>query len=204
MKAYIGSYPERLYCNIYSRYMNKKYGYCQWGDKNQTKYESILEWLEDKIQSFYNIFNWIWFDRRKQKIKIKIDPWDTWSLDHTLTLIIIPSLKQLKATKCGSPPVDHKDVPDHLLPSDKEKDLKEWETDSKFHERWDWVISEMIWAFEQLRDDNWEEQYIKFKDSDNLLNMELERNDEIGLKKHQERINNGLRLFGKYYQQLWD
>lgn len=204
MKVYIGPYPERLHCNIHSRYMNKKYGYCQWEDKNQTKYESILEWLEDKIQSFYNIFNRIWFDRREQKIKIKIDPWDTWGLDHTLTLIIIPLLKQLKATKHGSPLVDHKDVPDHLLPSDEEKNLKEWETDSNFHLRWDWVISEMIWTFEQLRDDNWQEQYIKFKDSDNLFNMELEHEDKIGLKKHQERINNGLRLFGKYYINLWD
>ena len=204
MKVYIGPYPERLHCNIHSRYMNKKYGYCQWEDKNQTKYESILEWLEDKIQSFYNIFNRIWFDRREQKIKIKIDPWDTWGLDHTLTLIIIPLLKQLKATKHGSPFVDHKDVPDHLLPSDEEKNLKEWETDSNFHLRWEWVISEMIWTFEQLRDDNWQEQYIKFKDSDNLFNMELEHKDEIGLKKHQERINNGLRLFGKYYINLWD
>jgi len=34
--------------------------------------------------------------------------------------------------------------------------------------------------------------------------MELEHEDKIGLKKHQERINNGLRLFGKYYTNLWD
>ena len=28
--------------------------------------------------------------------------------------------------------------------------------------------------------------------------------DSEGYTKHQERINNGLRLFGKYYRALWD
>ena len=28
--------------------------------------------------------------------------------------------------------------------------------------------------------------------------------DDEGYKKHQERITNGLKLFGKYYQALWD
>jgi hypothetical protein len=28
--------------------------------------------------------------------------------------------------------------------------------------------------------------------------------DHNGMNKHNERINNGLRLFGKYYRNLWD
>lgn len=203
MKVYIGPYPDRLVCNIHNRYMNKKYGYCNW-ENNQTKYEYILECIQDKVQSFYNIFNF-YFDRRKQKVKIKIDRWDTWDMGYTLTLIIIPMLKQLQATKQGSPFVDYEDVPEHLLPSEEEKnDLLEGKIDSKLHERWSWILNEIIWAFEQLRDDNWQDQYIKFKDSDNLLNYELEHNDENGYNNHSERINNGLRLFGKYYTNLWD
>ena len=37
---------------------------------------------------------------------VKIDYWDTWSMDHTLSYIIVPMLKQLKATKHGAPYVD--------------------------------------------------------------------------------------------------
>jgi len=183
--------------------MNRRYGYLGWYN-SITPLEKFVEFLEDEIQSFYNIFNWIWFDRRKQKVKIKIDPWDTWGMDYTLTLIIIPLLKQLQATKHGSAIVDLEDAPEELHPPEKERDLELGETDSKFHERWDWVLNEMIWTFEQLRDDNWQEKYIKFKDSDDLINYELDYKDEIGYNKHQERINNGLRLFGKYYTNLWD
>ena len=203
MKIYIGPPPDRLICKIHTRFMNRRYGYLGW-HSNITPLEKFLEWLEDKIQSFYNIFNWLWFDRRKQKIKIRIDKWDTWGMDYTLTLIIIPMLKQLQATKHGSANVDIEDTPEHLHPPKEERDLEVGETDSKFHERWDWVLDEIIWTFEQLRDDNWQEKYIKFKDSDNLLNLDLDYKDEIGYNKHQERINNGLRLFGKYYTNLWD
>jgi hypothetical protein len=28
--------------------------------------------------------------------------------------------------------------------------------------------------------------------------------DRVGLKKHEQRIDNGLRLFGKYFRSLWD
>jgi len=38
-------------------------------------------------------------DKCRRKIKIQIDPYDTWSMDHTLSLIIIPMLKQLKEAK---------------------------------------------------------------------------------------------------------
>jgi hypothetical protein len=30
------------------------------------------------------------------------------------------------------------------------------------------------------------------------------KTDEKGLKAHQKRVKNGLRLFGVYYQGLWD
>ena len=55
-----------------------------------------LEAIEDMLQSFYNFFNWIWFDRRKQKQVIRIDKHDTWSMDSTLAPIILAMLKQLQ------------------------------------------------------------------------------------------------------------
>src|ERR1035438_9649523 len=39
----------------------------------------------------------------KRKISVRIDKWDTWALDHSLALIIVPCLKQLKKQYQGLP-----------------------------------------------------------------------------------------------------
>ena len=140
------------------------------------------------------MFNWAWFDRRTQKVKVRIDRWDTWSMDHTLAPIILPMLVQLKVTKHGAPFVDLKDVPKELHGKKLTKKQKEnGEIDDKHFERWDWVLDEMIHAFEQKNKDDWQSYYYEY----NKWDME-------GMKAEQERISNGFRLFGKYYESLWD
>ena len=123
---------------------------------------------------------------KERDIDIVIHPYDTWNMDHTLALLIVPMLKQLKATKHGAPNVDCIDVPMKLQPTQLEvvRYREEGETDKNFFKRWDYVIDEMIWAFEQIINDN---------------NVDLE-----GLDYHNKRIENGTRLFGKYYRSLWD
>ena len=192
MKVYIGEYPNRLVCRMHTRYMDRKYGHMIWPEaEEQTRFQRSLELFEDAVQSVYNVFNWIWFDRRKQKVKIRIDRQDTWSMDHTLAPIILPMLKQLKETKHGAPNVDWEDVPRELRPSGEELHAynKNGTTDEHFFERWDWVLDEMIYAFDckANKDDVW---------------MRFEDRKEID--KEQERISNGFRLFGKYYEALWD
>jgi len=199
MKIKIGPYPNRAICNLYTNYMNKKYGYVNWPEykqkglrvKAQPFAEAWREKAEDIIQSIYNCTINLFLDRRVQKIKIHIDRWDTWSMDHTLANIILPMLKQLKATKHGAPWVAVADVPRELRPT--KKDILEYEkngnTDPKFFERWDWVLDEIIYAFDCKA--NKDDMYMRFDDA---LDMERE----------QERISNGFRLFGKYYENLWD
>jgi hypothetical protein len=209
MKIKISNYQNRLTCDIHTRHMNKKYGYVNWPEE-QSYEDHVLEAIDDGIQSVYNVFNWLWFDKRPgQRIKVRIDPWDTWSMDHTLAPIILPMLKQLKETKHGAPNVDPKDVPKELRPTTKWKKAYEGDgtTDPKFFERWDWVLDEMIWAFEQKCRDHWEEDYygpyIESEDKRELFGR-FEWTDDEGRKKHQERMSNGFRLFGKYYENLWD
>ena len=209
MKIKISNYQSRLMSMFHTRYMNKKYGYVDWPEE-QTRFERSLEWLEDRVQSVYNVFNWIWFDRRTgQKQTIHIDRWDTWSMDHTLAPIILPMLIQLKKEKHGAPNVDPKDVPKELRPTTKWKKAYEGDgtTDPKFFERWDWILDEMIWAFEQKCRDHWEEDYygpyIESKDKRELFGR-FEWIDDEGRKKHQERMSNGFRLFGTYFENLWD
>jgi len=205
MKIKIGNYPDRLVCNLFNNYMVKKHGYVDW-PRNYTLLERCLNWLDDRIQDFYNVFNWLWFDRSQQKIKVHIDPWDTWSMDHTLAHIVLPMLIQLKETKHGGPFVDLKDVPKELHGKKLTKKQKDnGEVDDKHFERWDWVLEEMIWAFEQKTLDSWEEQYYKYEDDPTAqFGVKCVWSDDEGRKAHQERMSNGFRLFGKYYENLWD
>ena len=193
MKVVIGKPPSRLSCRIFSDYMNRKYGYVGW-PLTYTRSERALEKLEDFAQWILDHTVNIIVDKDKQKVNISIDPWDTWSMDDTLAPIILPMLKQLKETKHGSPCVDHEDVPKDLRPSEAEIEYyKEiGETDMHFHARWDWVMNEMIYAFEYKLSE--EDLYMRFKIPEEIDKLQVE----------QERISNGFRLFGKYYEALWD
>jgi hypothetical protein len=140
--------------------------------------------------------------------QIIIHPYDTWNMDHTLALIILPMLKQLKETKHGAPAVEFQDVPEELHPSAEEiTNLYHGDTDKNYFKRWDYVLDEMIWAFEQKCRDDWEADYYKMEEGagDGFPGgYKLVWEDPEGRKAHQERISNGFRLFGKYYENLWD
>jgi hypothetical protein len=208
MKVKIGKYTDRLICNIHSNHMNKKYGYVDWPEVQDRK-DHVLEVIDNRVQSVYNVVNWLWLDRRTQKVKVHIDKWDTWSMDSTLAPIILPMLVQLKATKHGAPNVDNADVPRELRMSKKDMTqfVKDGSTDDKFFKRWDWILDEMIWAFEQKNRDHWEEDYygpyIESEDG-KVLSGRFEWTDDEGRQKHQERMSNGFSLFGKYFESLWN
>jgi len=152
---------------------------------------------------------------------VKIDKYDTWSMDSTLSPIILPMLKQLKEHKHGAPNTDDEDVPKNLRSTTKSAlaaKKNEWDSDGNYFRRWDYILDQMIWSFEQLCMDDWEEQYYsgeidhvwtKSKDNPTCSTLEKGPNhtfkvDFDALRKHQDRITNGLKLFGKYYQNLWD
>ena len=206
MKVKIGNYSNRLICNIHSNHMNKKYGIVDWPD-NQDYEDHVLEVIEDGVQTVYDWVNWLWFDRRTQTVKVRIDRWDTWSMDDTLAPIILPMLVQLKATKHGAPIVDDEDVPKELKSTSAEPKEKDWDTDSNHFKRWDWVMDEMIWAFEQKCRDDWMDDYYGdyVEDQKNgSMAGSFEWIDDKGRDAHQKRMSNGFKLFGKYFENLWD
>ena len=165
-----------------------------------------------EITWFYKLLSWI-HSKQKQKVKIKIDPWDSWNCDSTLSPIILPLLKQLRETKHGSGYIELEDVPEHLRSTAAPAKENDWDTDDNHFKRWDWVLEELIWTFTQIKEDNWESQYHKdlgeidfdsSKEDDTISWKRKPVIDWEGRNKHQERITNGLKLFGKYYQALWD
>mgnify|MGYP003342698556 CR=1 FL=1 len=165
-------------------------------------------WIND-------VCEWVYKVRGERDIKVRIDKYDTWNMDNTLAHIILPMLKQLKASKHGSQIVEDEDLPVHMRYGDPD------ECDNWVHYRWEWVLNEMIWAFEQELDDSWEDQFIHGKseidwklvsgseDDDSGMYEMIQKNPEYwvdreGIRLYNDRINNGMRLFGKYYRGLWD
>jgi len=177
-------------------------------DRHNTLLYRFLLWVESK---------------RKRKVKIRIDKYDTWGMDSTLSMIILPMLKQLHATNHGAPLVDDDDVPEHLRSTAAPPKENEYDTDGNHFARWNWIMDELIWTFEQLQPDcDWEDQYRTGDYDLRSVPCEWDENgkpsmyemkdgpnhtvkiDNDGMTAHQNRINNGLKLFGKYYQGLWD
>ena len=179
MKVFIGKYPQ-WWGPYQIADLLQKVGV------SEDRCSEIGDWIDDTQLS--NFFNWV-ESKRKRKIQVRIDKYDTWSMDVTLSYIIIPMLKQLKETKHSAADVDDKDVPKKLRSTSSPKKKKNEidrdpagliEQNDNWFARWDWVLDEMIWAFSlNLEEDTWPE-------------------------KHDKRMKNGFRLFGKYYQNLWD
>ena len=193
------------------------------------KYVEHPEWVDiwvDRLEPISRAIQWVW-DKIDPKIDyIKIDRWDTWSMDSTLSSIILPMLKQLQSEKHGAPFVDDEDVPDELKSTSAPPKENEHDTDANHFKRWDYVLNEMIFAFEHKVDDSWEENYRSGdidtiwvpvdKDGNEVAKGEHKfyqmkdgpnhtyKCDYDGMKVVYDRMQNGFRLFGKYYQGLWD
>lgn len=165
----------------------------------------------------------------RRKIDVQIDKFDTWSLDHTLAHIIYPALLQLKATKHGIPSDFAMTGGEDYLDQESFDFYKETH-DECFEircEQWNDVLDKMIWSFGQLIVEDYSDKYhhgnaeYDWKKTDtmypNPITGKLEATyqmvdknpdehwvDHEGLKIHEERIQEGLELFGKYYRNLWD
>jgi hypothetical protein len=168
---------------------------------------------------------------KERRVNVQVDPFDTWSLDHTLALIILPALIQLKHTKHGVPgdfveriggDMDRNYTFEFI--QDDEKEVFD-----KLCDQWDEVLDKMIWSFLQLSiEDDYDQKYHHGKMEigweeipDNLypnpltgkkeqLYQMVDKNpdehwyDHVGHTLHNERIQEGLELFGKYFRALWD
>ena len=166
---------------------------------------------------------------KPQKVVVEIERHDTWNMGHTLALIIYPMLLKLKEEKQGIPG-EFADAGGENYVDQKSFEFYEESHDWAFQEKckeWDVVLDKMIWSFEQLIDDDWESKYHHGKHETEWVECEKtmlnpvtgkmekmyqmkDKNpdghwyDAEGHRLHQERMQEGFELFGKYYQNLWD
>jgi hypothetical protein len=139
-----------------------------------------------------------------RRVKVKVDEWDLFNADQTLAYIISATLTKFnELERDGYPKTDPLDGPAHLI------------TDGEHStDRWEWIVGEMAWAFEQYNI-CWKQQY-ESGEPDYVwtplpsggARMTTGPNhtlviDEEGQQRHQDRIDHGIYLFGKYYRYLW-
>jgi hypothetical protein len=176
-------------------------------DGSDSTLTKVCQWVESK---------------RHRQIYVRIDKHDTWGMDHTLAQIILPMLIQLKANKHGAPNTEDVDVPKHLWSTNAEPKENEHDTDSNHFLRWDYILDEMIFAFQSKKDGTWQDKYSSGKidwssepcewDDTGKPKMFTMKHgpehtyecDYEGMAVEQKRISKGFKLFGKYYENLWD
>lgn len=165
----------------------------------------------------------------RRKVNIHIDNYDTWNADHTLSIIILPMLIQLKESKQGIPNNFAMVGGEDYLDQESFEFYKETHSES-FDQRvkeWQEVLDKMIWSFQQIALEDYDEKYhhgkadydfvksdkqfpnpITGKMEDTYQMVDKNPNDHWydveGHQLHEERIQEGLELFGKYFRALWD
>lgn len=164
-----------------------------------------------------------------RKIKIQIEKHDTYNLDSTLAKVIYPALLQLKQTMHGVPN-EFAEVGGEDYLDQKCFDFYTDDRQEMFEKRckdWNEILDKMIWSFQQLSEENYSELYhhgepkYDWVKTDRLYpnpitgkmeatfqmvdkNPEEHWYDHVGHLLHEERIQEGIDLFGKYYRNLWD
>ena len=157
-----------------------------------------------RTHRWYHNFLYKFGIKNEQRVSVRIDKYDTWNMNTTLSHIVVPMLEQYKERHQGSPFVDLEDVPMQLR------------TEDHFFDRWDWVLDEMLFAHRSALEDG-EEQFcsgehdiiwLEQPDSDNremvIGPKDTFKVDKEGLAAFHKRVKNGFTLFGKYYENLWD
>lgn len=184
MKVYIGPH-----CNFIGPYQIADL--LQYVGVSKDRCFEIGEWLSETWVN--DICQWI-DKKRKRKIQVRIAKYDSWNLDATLAPIIHPLLIQLKEKSKSFGLIDDEDVPEALRSTTLPAKENEWQLDDLAKDRWTYVLDAMIWSFSQ-----------RLPDVDGLGQFYVDgKLDHEGYVEYEKKVSEGFRLFGKYFQTLWD
>lgn len=180
MKVYIGPYLKWIGPYQLARYFPK-----------------FMRQHIEESKLLYKICNYI-YEITKRKTIVRIDSYDTWNVDYTLSLIIVPMIKQLKETSHSYAEVEEKDLPESIEPCSLDA--------------WNWALDMMIEAFESDINKDWEKEFTsgemdyKIADSGEIVEgpNHTYKLDREGFEKKAAKIKRGRELFAKYYNNLWD
>jgi hypothetical protein len=89
--------------------------------------------------------------------------------------------------------VDDEDVPEELKRiNNTNPDHPEYQLDSAWFKRWSYVLDEILWGLKEVRDFFYTEDLVYTPKTEYSV-----------FSERRKRLENSMRLFGKYFTSLW-
>lgn len=144
-----------------------------------------------------------------RKNVVEIDDYDVWNCDYTLAQIIHPLLVKFKESIDSYGKIDKEDVPQELHST--------YDEHSYSREAFHWVLDEMIFAMQEIANhfENEPPYHTKTGTMEpsnsnehgwvemNFVRWESTPESRASNKAYHDRVQNGCRLFGLHFQNLW-
>ena len=171
-----------------------------------------------------NIFR----EKISPRVKVKIDDHDIWGMNTDLAEIIYPMLVKFRASTISYPLIDIEDVPKHLRSSNLDSERWDYVVDRMLYS-----FNHILTEFENIPEipycfphtdliykdfgvvcydiPQFETLALKTSFEDGIEDYFQKRNDNkkyfycdwSELHRHNDYVQEGFALFGKYYQNLW-
>ena len=150
--------------------------------------ENCIDYIEDlwykitgKIQRFF------------QRVIRGWDDSDTWDLDYIIAKFTLPRLKRFRDIMAD---------PEYVFGIPIFSGQPHYDKDKK---KWIKILDDMIYAFECICDEDFDDPYTFDKKSGIDKNGKIYgiHCDKEKQEKREKRITEGLELFGKYFRSLW-
>lgn len=130
--------------------------------------------------------------KERDKSKVRIDPWDAWNVDYTLSRIALSLLKHYRevgAKKAFPVGIEEEDIPEDI-------DRAFEDDDEKKHAAWKAIVDKMIRAHEIVVNEELIDAFVASRMKEDYL-------DSMKYNEISQEEKEGLRLFAKYYRHLW-
>lgn len=128
----------------------------------------------------------------KPKREIEVTFSDVVDLDHTLATIIYHSLVKYRD-----------EAVEIVCISCDEEDYRGDNPNAELDERGLWMINELIWTFENIMRPKSFLELVPGTTEKTKVPFNQKYKRIPGEEEYQKRIENGLKLFGKYFRNLW-
>lgn len=154
--------------------------------------------------------------------KMEIGFTDLFNLDGVLGRVIVACLEAFKKEEHAGFTVEDAHLPDHLaylkplvVDGKYTDEIYGGNSDPLHKERFNYIIDEMIFAFQSCYDSSLEDYWIPDPDYDPtqdtlitqadgslLFNLDITE-DDVKREAYEKRVRNGFNLFSRYYRSLW-
>lgn len=192
------------------------------GDLDREHREHPIKWWFTKWFYYKPCWAWeeftFWCRRTWQRLTCGYSHYDAWDFKSQHAKWCIPRLKHLRDNHIGYPVCMESEKCDGLgsdvqsvFPADDQESKDYFDKQSK---KWASILDKMIWSFEHLDDhvkpiypDDYDHRNKKTTYDDGSVGYEGlddRKPDYTPLEDHQKKVQEGLDLFARYYENLWD